>query len=84
MYLQQCERYRNDVSTIYLPHASYEWYKIVQSKNFKHLKFPGKLYNPAGRKINAFNMEYILYIYIFFFYLENLYLPITTTLSYLV
>lgn len=70
MYLQQCERYRNDISTIYLPHASYEWYKEVQmKKNFNHLKFPGKIYNPLGKKINAFNMEYIIYIYVNYLFL---------------
>lgn len=56
MFLQQCENYRNDVNTIYLPHASYDWYVPTQSKNYPNLVFPGKVYSPK-RGENKFNLE---------------------------
>ena len=44
-YLQQCEKYRTDITSINLALMSYDWFQHKQ-KHYPNLDFPGLLYNP--------------------------------------
>ena len=57
-YLQQCEKYRTDITSINLALMSYDWFQHKQ-KHYPNLNFPGLLYNPFLDELGQKNLQKI-------------------------